>query len=389
MKILVYTDIALTERYKAGNINALMTLVSRLSTRAEVDILCSHCSRPDRKFPSRVRVIWRPDGVNLLTRKLRKALGAQRDMLSYKGSLLKEAFLKSQLGSVDYDLVIVEYLENVVLLDAIRSQTQVPVICDIHDLMSLRAEAFGRAPQAHKENLDISHADELKALGRFDAIIALQSVEASIIRSALPDLDVIVTRRAPPILANISAERSASAEMAIGFLGTSASFNVDAANRMLSADFKIATDVHYVVGGSVCAHLTSGLDNVEMLGSVDSLASFYGRIDVLANLIGFGSGLKTKNLEALAHGVPVITTSVGAEGMEDLLGHGLYLANSGDEFQQAVQLIRSDIARGGVKERVASNFKKFFAPENVFAELDAYLDSICASSRPVAGLQGS
>jgi len=381
MKILVYTDIALTERYKAGNINALMTLVSRLSTRAQVEILCTHCSRPDRTFPPAVRVVWRPDFVNLLTRKLRKVLGTERDMLSYKGSWLKKTFLNHQLAKADYDLVIVEYLENAVLLEAIRAQTRVPVVCDIHDLMSLRAQAFGRSNQAHKENLAISHADELTALGRFDAVIALQAVEAAIIRKALPELKVIVTRRAPPILANSSMQRPANPETTIGFLGTSASFNVDAARRMLSTEFKIATDVKYVIGGSVCGHLSDGLENVEILGAVDSLASFYERIDVLANMIGFGSGLKTKNLEALAHGVPVITTSVGAEGMEDLIGHGLYLANSGDEFDRAVELIKCDIARGGMRERVSSNYKKFFSPEHVFAELDGYLDSISPSQR--------
>ena len=386
MKILIYTDIALTERYKAGNINALMTLIGRLSTHTQVEILCTHCSRPDRVLPPGVRVIWRPDFVNLFTRKLRKFFDVERDMLSYKGSLLKELFVKRQLAVGSYDLVVVEYLENVVLLDAIRSRTSAPVVCDIHDLMSLRAEAFARSAQVHRENLAIAHADELTALARFDAVIALQAVEASVIRAALPGLPVIVTRRTPPILAEISVQRATNGVVTIGFLGTSASFNVDAANRMLSSDYKIEYGVNYVIGGSVCQHVVSDSSNVELLGAVDSLKTFYEGIDVLANMIGFGSGLKTKNLEALAHGVPVITTSVGAEGMEDLIGHGLYLANSGIEFLQAVEAIKVDMARGKIKERVSSTYKEFFSPDRVFADLDSYLDSITRGTQPTATL---
>ena len=376
MKILVYTDIALVERYKAGNINALMSLLNHLAERASVDLLCTHYARPDRRMPPGVSVLWRPDVANLAVRKIRRRIGAERDMLRYKESFFKKFVLRRQLRRVDYDLVIVEYLENVALLDAIRAGTSAPVICDIHDLMSQRADAFGRATQAHQENLKVSRADEMAALARFDAVIALQAVEAAMIRSTLSDLPVMVTRRAPPILAKKGVRKTADGRTTIGFLGTSASFNVDAAARLLSEEYMIDDGVDYVIGGSVCQHVATARAHVAMLGTIDALETFYGRVDVLANLIGYGSGLKTKNLEALAHGVPVITTSVGAEGMEDLIGHGLYLADTPDQFHRAVQALKSDLADGGFKEKVSMNYETFFAPDRVFADFDNYLGSL-------------
>ena len=52
------------------------------------------------------------------------------------------------------------------------------------------------------------------------------------------------------------------------------------------------------------------------VGTVASSADFFERISLLLYPIGRGSGTKVKVLEAMASGVPVVTTSVGAEGIE-------------------------------------------------------------------------
>jgi glycosyltransferase involved in cell wall biosynthesis len=51
---------------------------------------------------------------------------------------------------------------------------------------------------------------------------------------------------------------------------------------------------------------------------VDDLATFYAGIHVFANPVREGRGMRTKVLEAAAYGRPVVSTDLGAEGLEDL-----------------------------------------------------------------------
>ncbi|NTU73224.1 glycosyltransferase family 4 protein [Candidatus Roizmanbacteria bacterium] len=68
------------------------------------------------------------------------------------------------------------------------------------------------------------------------------------------------------------------------------------------------------------------------MGKIKKVAYFYDNIDLLVAPIFSGSGTRIKILEALGHHVPVITTSIGAEGLEELHSPLLQLANSPEDF---------------------------------------------------------
>ncbi len=56
-------------------------------------------------------------------------------------------------------------------------------------------------------------------------------------------------------------------------------------------------------------------DKVHFTGFVDDYQGELSSIDVFLSPMVFGTGIKTKILEAMAAGIPVLTNSVGAEGM--------------------------------------------------------------------------
>lgn len=56
-------------------------------------------------------------------------------------------------------------------------------------------------------------------------------------------------------------------------------------------------------------------DSIEFLGRVDDLIEFYGNVRVVVVPNRFGAGVKNKTIEALQCGVPVVATTVGAEGV--------------------------------------------------------------------------
>lgn len=57
-------------------------------------------------------------------------------------------------------------------------------------------------------------------------------------------------------------------------------------------------------------------NSVRVLGFVDDLANFYGQIDLLLAPIFSGSGTRVKILESLSFARPVLTTKIGAEGLD-------------------------------------------------------------------------
>ena len=89
--------------------------------------------------------------------------------------------------------------------------------------------------------------------------------------------------------------------------------------------------------------------NIVRAPELDSAERFYGSVDVVVNPIEFGSGLKIKNVEAIAHGKPLITTSHGAHGFIDAAHASVLVADQPKEWQAAIDRLSdpAEIARTG------------------------------------------
>ena len=77
-------------------------------------------------------------------------------------------------------------------------------------------------------------------------------------------------------------------------------------------------------------------------GNIPDLAPFYGSARVVISPACFGSGVKIKTVEALQHGVPVVSTAVGAEGI-DLRGFGaVEITDVPEDFARAICTLLTD-----------------------------------------------
>ena len=56
----------------------------------------------------------------------------------------------------------------------------------------------------------------------------------------------------------------------------------------------------------------------------------------------YGAGVKGKIGEALSHGIPTVTTSVGVEGMPLINGQDILFADTADEIADAVVKVYND-----------------------------------------------
>jgi glycosyltransferase involved in cell wall biosynthesis len=110
----------------------------------------------------------------------------------------------------------------------------------------------------------------------------------------------------------------------------------------------------WLVGG-ICDRVGKAMPGVRRFGFADSLDDFYRRVAVVINPQQFGTGLSIKSVEALAHGVPLVTTASGARGLEEAAGVAFLQAESAGDFGEClVQLLREPAQREALAGRGAA-----------------------------------
>jgi glycosyltransferase involved in cell wall biosynthesis len=69
-------------------------------------------------------------------------------------------------------------------------------------------------------------------------------------------------------------------------------------------------------------------DTIEVTGTVDDVRPYLARARVVVAPLRAGGGTRLKIMEALDFGRPLVATTVGCEGMEDLIGRGVVVADT-------------------------------------------------------------
>lgn len=85
--------------------------------------------------------------------------------------------------------------------------------------------------------------------------------------------------------------------------------------------------------------------NVVVTGVVPDIKGYIARADVVAAPLDVGSGTKLKLLQAMSMGKPVVTTSIGAEGLELTDGVNAIVAEASDFEAHLVRLLQSPTER--------------------------------------------
>lgn len=242
-------------------------------------------------------------------------------LVDYQWPWAKAAF-EQTVSRYKPDVIICQYVTTAWLLDGLsqsqRSETH--CIIDTHDLLSTRNEQFEQRGLDHWIN--ISREEEARVLAKFDTVLAIQHAEAALMRSMAPNTTVIVAGHHAGDCEITQRKRTADspeAKFSLGYIASVNASNIDAIESFLEKAWpQIANDgqVELVIAGAICETIQGRVDQlnlqhagrVRLLGGVDNLLDFYREIDVAINPVQFGTGLKVKTVEALAHGIPVLTT---------------------------------------------------------------------------------
>ena len=233
------------------------------------------------------------------------------------------------------DSVMIEYVKLSYLLEALSPQQRDSTCClvDTHDVLHVRCEQFRDNGFSHW--IEINRDEESRELAKFDVVMAIQSEEALLFQEMAPSAKTIVCGHVPESPKRLSngkdslASSGGQSTLRVGYLASTNWSNAQAIDSFLQkvwaplvGDSK-PNEFKLIVGGSICEFVDSKTQaigfqkspNIELLGRVNELATFYDSVDLVINPVEFGTGLKIKTAEALAFGIPVLTTVSGTAGL--------------------------------------------------------------------------
>ncbi|MGB1141896.1 MAG: glycosyltransferase, partial [Halioglobus sp.] len=285
----------------------------------------------------------------------------------------RRAFARHLAGH-RYDVILFEYLHNHHLLDVVdRSRTR--CVIDTHDLMHLRAQSYRAVGKSSA--LSVSREQELACLEQYDKVLAIQEAEYRMLSQCLADRVMLVKR--PAELCPLPLPGVDGGRLTLSFLASAAEHNVDAVEWFMTEVWSADLEKRYrlQVFGAVCNALhVHGVQSgdIQLQGPVSSVAEAYRDAHLVINPVRMGSGLKIKNIEALGFGRCVVTTPLGAQGMQGCVDHSVLVAQDSDEFRAVLLRLYEDrelLAK--LSSAAVEDAETLFSAASCFDQLSAWL----------------
>lgn len=100
----------------------------------------------------------------------------------------------------------------------------------------------------------------------------------------------------------------------------------------------------YIAGRNAPAWLEKkfSLRNIVYLGEIEDAYEFINSKAIMVVPLFSGSGMRIKIVEGMALGKPIVTTSIGTEGIETVSGENILIADSAEAFNEAVYTLIED-----------------------------------------------
>lgn len=235
-----------------------------------------------------------------------------------------------------------------VLADLRRHAPQAAVLfhaMDLHFLRMERAAAQDGDDEAAADAADMKRR-ELALVGEVDATITHSTYEQALLAREAPAAPVVLW----PFMFEFHGTAAGFAARAdFCFLGGYGHApNIDAAVHLvrdvLPLIRRALPQARLILAGANPGPEVLALAGpaVEVTGIVEDLRQVFDRVRVFACYLRLGAGTKGKISTAMAYGLPVVSTSCGAEGMDLAQGHEVLIADGPAAFAAACVRLHRD-----------------------------------------------
>lgn len=101
--------------------------------------------------------------------------------------------------------------------------------------------------------------------------------------------------------------------------------------------------------------LSKKYSDIIITGFVEDLETYFTKCKVNVIPLRFGSGMKVKTINGLCRGIPMVTTSIGAEGLQVTNGKDIFIEDELEPFAEKIKLLLHDKS---IWESIANESKK-------------------------------
>ncbi|MEZ5501190.1 MAG: glycosyltransferase [Halioglobus sp.] len=145
-------------------------------------------------------------------------------------------------------------------------------------------------------------------------------------------------------------------------------------------------DIHLAIVGSDPSDRLKALESdlITVTGYVEDVSNYFHDSRVFVSPLRHGAGVKGKIGQSFSFGLPVVTTSIGAEGMQLIDGHNALIADSETEFASKVIEAYTDKF---LWHKLSTNCRQVIR-ENFSADtIRAALEKYCGAAKPANGIR--
>ncbi|EOR24559.1 group 1 glycosyl transferase [Clostridium sartagoforme AAU1] len=349
MKVLYISSFLPKRNASQAGVNITYNIIRTLreNINCDVDLLCTLNSDEYGKDDSDIKIITE-DQYYIEVSKKKKIVNIFKNILKpIIASVRFDKRVISLLEKIDkkYDYIIIDYTQNISYIDFLRKRFPTSKISIIeHDVSFLGLER--RVNQAkflkkalYKFEYKRLRKYELSQLKKFDRIYTLNEKDKNLI-SELKNVDIL-----SPFINKWNFKYKEHDTFNIMYWG--------AMNRKENeiAVLNFVNDIwpsinkenvkFYIIGANPTKRIMDlQNDNIIVTGFVDDPSEYFSIIDLSIVPLTLGAGIKIKVLESLANGIPVLTTSIGAEGIN--YKDEFIVTDSFEEFADKINLLNEN-----------------------------------------------
>ena len=259
--------------------------------------------------------------------------------------------IQQELREHRYDVVQVEGLSMAVYLPTIRAAFQGSIVYRAHNIENrIWLRAAKNESNLLKRIYVQLQAKRLKSfeksiLKEFSAIVPITHIDAEVLSSYAPGVPMRTAYTGLKIAGNALVEMPENADFF--FVGAFDWLpNLQGVNWFMEAVWpeikKAIPKSTFHILGRHCPESISNAEGVVVHQDRPTASAFFAEHSILLVPLQSGSGLRIKIVEALAAGRPVVSTSVGEEGIAATEAEGLFVADEPRAFaEKAIELFRN------------------------------------------------
>ncbi|HHE54857.1 MAG TPA: glycosyltransferase, partial [Caldithrix abyssi] len=274
---------------------------------------------------------------------------------------------------------LAEYYLNLIRKKSPATKIIVDTV-DIHFVRELREAQLKKDKQLEKAALE-NKEREIQVYRQADRLWAVTEEDRRQIAPYVKNIPVDIV---PNIHQPVSVKKEFEQTSDLLFVGNfSHKPNVDAVQYFVNSIFpqikkELKKVKFYIVGNNPPPEIQQlNREDIVVTGFVPDLKPYLVKARISVSPLRYGAGMKGKIGEALSYGLPVVTTSIGAEGMNLVHGKHALIADTAKDFaQQVVKLYKNQ----ALWEKLSKSGKKLieenWGPSTIQEKLQAILTEV-------------